>query len=59
MSDKVLLLMCLIFPDDESVSTATDDKAKDNESITTDSVTTESTNEASKVSLRVPKLMSL
>ena len=41
-----------ILPVDESVSMATEDKAKDNESITTDGVATESTTEASKVSLR-------
>ena len=52
MSNKVLIS---ILPDDESVSMATEDKAKDNESIVTDSVATESTTEASKVSLRFLK----
>ena len=41
-----------MLPDDESVSMATEDKPKDNESIATDSVATESSTEASKVSLR-------
>ena len=46
-------------PDNESVSTTTEDKAKDNESIATKSIATEGTTEASKVSVRVLKLMSL
>ena len=52
MSDK---LCVSILPDDESVSMATENKTKDNESITTDSVATISTTEASKVSLRLLK----
>ena len=47
--------MCFIIPDDESVSIATEDKAKDNESIAVKSVATESTTEASKVILRFLK----
>ena len=41
--------MCFNIPDDESVSIATEDKGKGNESITAKSVATESTTEASKV----------
>ena len=53
MSGKVAIILSIsILPADESVSMATDDKAKDNESIATDSVATESTTEASRVSLR-------
>ena len=56
MHESESINLCVsILPDDESVSMAIEDKAKDYESIATESVATENTTEPSKVSLRFLK----